>query len=179
MATPPDFTAGQVLTAAQMDAVGTWLVKKQTIGTAVSSVNVTSAFSADYDNYRIVISGGASSAATVNLALQLGATVTGYYFAQQQNTYAAVGSAQGGANGSSFTPAGYGSPSFLHMDVTLYNPFAADETVITGFAVFGSTTGVVRFSGGYLNNTTSYTDFTITPSTGTITGGTIYVYGLR
>jgi hypothetical protein len=30
---------------------------------------------------------------------------------------------------------------------------------------------------GYLDNTTSYTDFTLTPSSGTLTGGTIRVYG--
>jgi hypothetical protein len=30
---------------------------------------------------------------------------------------------------------------------------------------------------GILDNTTSYTDFTIAPTTGTITGGTIFVYG--
>ena len=32
MATPPDFSVGQVLTAAHMDAVGLWLVKTQTKG---------------------------------------------------------------------------------------------------------------------------------------------------
>jgi hypothetical protein len=30
---------------------------------------------------------------------------------------------------------------------------------------------------GMLNNTTSYTAFTITPSSGTMTGGTVRVYG--
>ena len=40
---------------------GMRLVKKQTIGTAVSSVNVTNAFSATYENYLILISGGVAS----------------------------------------------------------------------------------------------------------------------
>jgi hypothetical protein len=30
---------------------------------------------------------------------------------------------------------------------------------------------------GFLNNTTSYTSFKLTPGDGTLTGGTIYVYG--
>jgi hypothetical protein len=34
-------------------------------------------------------------------------------------------------------------------------------------------------TGGFLNNTTSYTAFTFTPSSGTLTGGTIRVYGYR
>jgi hypothetical protein len=54
MATPPDFTAGQVLTAAQMNAVGLWLVKTQTLN--ATSVNITSCFTSDYDSYRVVIS---------------------------------------------------------------------------------------------------------------------------
>ena len=37
------------------------LVKTQVIGTTVSSVNVTSAFSTTYDNYKITITGGTSS----------------------------------------------------------------------------------------------------------------------
>jgi len=32
---------------------------------------------------------------------------------------------------------------------------------------------------GYVNNTTQYTAFTISPSSGTLTGGTIRVYGYR
>ena len=50
MATPPTFSSGSVLTAAQMNAVGLWLVKTQTVGTAVSSVSVTDVFSSNYDN---------------------------------------------------------------------------------------------------------------------------------
>jgi hypothetical protein len=30
-----------------------------------------------------------------------------------------------------------------------------------------------------LNDTTSYTSFELSPSSGTLTGGTIYVYGYR
>jgi hypothetical protein len=38
------------------------LIKTQTIGTAVSSVTVTGAFSTTYDNYKIIVSGGVASA---------------------------------------------------------------------------------------------------------------------
>jgi hypothetical protein len=41
-----------------------------------------------------------------------------------------------------------------------------------------SSAGGARWNNGYLNNTTSYTAFTLTYS-GTITGGTVYVYGYR
>ena len=56
--TYPTFTNGQVLPASDLNAIGLWLVKSQTVGTGVSSVTVSNAFSADFDNYRIIYSGG-------------------------------------------------------------------------------------------------------------------------
>ena len=58
----PVFASGDVLNASDMNGVGLWLVKTQTIGTGVSSVTVTGAFSADYDNYVITVTGGTASA---------------------------------------------------------------------------------------------------------------------
>ena len=53
--TYPVFATGDVLNASDMNAVGLWLVKTQTIGSGVGSVAVTGAFSADYDNYKIIV----------------------------------------------------------------------------------------------------------------------------
>ena len=180
MAVPPDFTAGQILTAAQMNAVGSWLIKKQTIGTAVSSVEVTGAFSADYENYRIVVSGGVASTA-LGLNLTLGATVTGYYYAWVGYTYAgATNNSNSGGAATAFTSVGAGSTTTLQLDVTLCNPFTAKNSVVYGQYLLADTaSGLTRTYGGHLANTTSYTAFTLTTSTGNITGGTIYVYGLR
>jgi len=81
----PSFNVGEVLTAADMNAVGLWLVKTQTIGTSVSSVQVTSAFSANYDNYLIILAGGSGTQA--GLRMTLGATTTGYYSHTVYNVY--------------------------------------------------------------------------------------------
>ena len=40
---------------------GLVLIKTETIGTTVSSVTVTSAFSATYDNYKIIVAGGSGT----------------------------------------------------------------------------------------------------------------------
>ena len=72
----PDFAPGDVLTAADMDAVGLWLVKTQTVGTGVSSVTVTGAFSSTYDNYFVTYTGGTGSTQTP-LRIQMGSTTTG------------------------------------------------------------------------------------------------------
>jgi len=63
--------------------------------------------------------------------------------------------------------------------VNLINPFLSKQTL------FSTTFGVARTDAyllnvaGYLANTTSYTGFTITAGAGTMTGGTIRVYGYR
>jgi hypothetical protein len=153
------------------------LISATTIGSAVSSVTVSSAFSSTYDNYRITISGGVASG-NVDLALQLGATTTGYYAGYNGVTYS-TGSAAATANNNaaSFTAVGVGTADSLVMNLDIIAPNLAKNTnIFGGFAVTltGSRSSVF---GGFVNNTTQYTAFTITPSSGTLTGGTIRVYG--
>lgn len=163
-----------------MNAVGLWRVKTQTVGTTVSSVAVTGAFSADYEHYRIIYAGGVASA-DISLFMTLGATATGYYFASTGRRYDATDSPSQGANTTSW-PFAFASTNMVTGSCDLYAPFLAKNTMFSGTAVNASTaaaTGLFRTTSGYLANTTSYTDFTLTTSSGTITGGTIYVYGYR
>jgi hypothetical protein len=179
MATPPVFTAGAVLTAAQMNAIGLWLVKTQTIGTTVSSVAVTDAFSADFDSYQIMIAGGVGST-TNDLGMVLGSTVTGYYAAVTGSAYSSFG-ATGATdnNAAKWTRVGAHSTAGLFMNITLHDPFLATRTWYQGVNVFPATNQGAYAAGGYLNDATSYTDFTISPGSGTLTGGEIRVYGYR
>lgn len=181
MATPPDFTAGQVLTAAQMNKVGLWLIKTETIGTGVTTTTVTDVFSADYENYRIIVAGGAASAnaGNNNMAVTLGATTTGYYQSALSYTYAGATAAITVNNGAAWLCGGQ-TTSGLNMILDLFRPFATDETFMSFSYSVMSTTGYGLPGAGYLNNTTSYTAFTITSvATTTHTGGTVYVYGYR
>jgi hypothetical protein len=184
MATPPDFTAYTPLTAAQLNQAGLWLVKTQTVGSAVSSVTVNNAFSADYENYKIVYSGGQSSAA-VNLYLQLTlggtASTTGYYgVLVWGNLTTSVVAAATDNNGAQFSFAGGGAGAnngAASVNVDLLNPFGAMRTRLhnaqTLYAtVYGTYTGLHDVG-------TSYDGFKLTPASGTITGGTIRVYGYR
>lgn len=171
----PVFSVGEVLTAANMNQVGLWLIKTQTIGTTVSSVTVSDAFSADYDNYFITINGGAASTASI-LRMTLGATVTNYYYSLIFSTWSASLFSEGATNALLWTGVGFGTTTGLQMSATLYNPQKATPTTMTSQRVTTAEAGLVS---GYLNNTTQYTSFTITPSTGTLTGGTIRVYGYR
>lgn len=156
---------------------GMVLVKSQVIGTAVSSVTVTSAFSTTYDAYKIIVTGGVSSA-TATIELKLGATVTGYYAGYVNSIYStAAVSGQADNNASAFRIAGYTTSSVIALNVNLQNPFLAKNTIFNSLTG-QSTTGAGGSTGnGYLANTTSYTDFTLTPGSGTLTGGTIRIYG--
>jgi hypothetical protein len=164
-------------TVAVSGSQGLTLIKSQVIGTTVSSVNVTGAFSATYDNYKIILSGGVGSA-TANLGLKLGATATGYYAGYTDCNYG-TGSVTGTGNNNttSFTLAGYNTASAISFNVDLQNPFLAKITILNLLAGPTTTGAGARAGAGFLNDTTSYTDFTLTPQSGTLTGGTIRVYG--
>ena len=158
---------------------GLTLVKAQTVGTAVSSVEVTSAFNATYDAYKIVLTGGALST-NERLTLTLGSTSTGYYASYFRTTSFSDASYDGQIlnNGSGWLESGYGTSSGLGMNIELQSPFLAKTTILGGVYQRGNTTVVGNGTiSGMLNDTTSYTAFTITPVAGTMTGGTIAVYG--
>jgi hypothetical protein len=179
MATPPVFTTGAVLTAAQMNGVGLWLVKTQTVGTGVSSVTVTNAFSADYDNYKIVVTGGVGST-SLALNVRLGASATGYYGMLNYATYSAASiSAAGIVNGTSWVYGGVASTNMIAMNMDLSGPFLAKTTTMSAIYSEASTTGAAGSFNGFHNSAVSYTDLTIICGAGTITGGTIRVYGYR
>ena len=157
---------------------GLRLIKTQTIGTAVSTVTVTDAFSATYDNYKITITGGTPSA-TNSVLLTLGATATGYYNTLIYQNFATPTtlSATGNANTTTFYRSGFYTTDGIVMDCELQNPFNTKRTTGRGIWQGTLTTSDSGSWTGFLNNTTSYTAFTITAATGTWTGGTIAVYG--
>lgn len=164
-----------------LPSAGLTLVKTQTIGSAVSSVTVTGAFSATYDNYLVTISGGVAST-TTGLNLTLGSTATGYYRGGNLTSY--TGSTVTGfnsSNASSWLSASLGTTTSNDGRFELYDPFLTKNTKIRASYVSTVTNGESSSYGGFLNDSTSYTAFTFTPSTGgaTLTGGTIRVYGYR
>lgn len=156
------------------------LTKSQTIGSTVSSVAVTNAFITDYNVYQIAIVGtGVASAAAADLRLHLGAATSAYYGAQFGGTFAAGTYAGRGVNNqASWLYAGFGATDRLSFNAFLVNPNVAAPTNILAFGYNQPSQAFSAFSGSH-ETATAYTDFTITPSTGTISGGTIVVYGYR
>ena len=174
--TYPVFTNGTVLPASDLNAIGLWLVKSQTVGSGVSSVTVTDAFSANYDNYIVQYVGQMSILCTINTTL--GASTTGYYNALQYTNYAAPGAGlivNNNATGA-FTFSGVGGTTYASYNMKVDDPFLAKKTRVQN--MYTSETDTGTFS-GFHNVATSYSSITLTGVGGTFSGGTIYVYGYR
>lgn len=150
-----------------------------TIGNAVSSITVTNAFSATYENYKIVVSGGVASADTT-MSITLGAAVTGYYGSliyAPYTTGVVAGATDNNAN--RFTYVGGGTTSTLTANFDLINPFLTKTTQLLTNHTRASATSYSGNYGGFLNNSTSFTDINILAASGTFTGGTIRIYGYK
>lgn len=164
-------------TVGPASAGGLVFISATTIGSAVASVTVSNAFSATYDNYRIIVSGGAGSA-SANLAMTLGATTTGYYGYGTFGAYSTgTPSGTNNNNDTAWGSAAGMSTNSLQGIIDLTDPFNTKRTHITVNRADSATAGNSRVYGGFLDNATSYTAFTLTTSTGTMTGGTVRVYG--
>jgi hypothetical protein len=173
------FTTGEVLTAADTNTYlansGLVFVKSQTIGSAVSSVTVSDAFSTTYDNYLIKITGGTCSVA-LNLQFRLGATVSGYKWQLLYGSYNNTVTAEGTSSGTEIKYCGNGDTTGFDSHIDVMSPFLAKHTKVFSSEFASGDAGPVF---GYLPDTTSYTAFSIKTGSGTITGGTITVYGYR
>jgi|688.fasta_scaffold227241_2 hypothetical protein len=197
MATPPDFTTGAVLTAAQMSAIGLWRITPTVSGTGVTvasdgSVTLTAApdpfitaFSADFRNYRIFTTitafGGGSAAVVMRVASGTtpNTTAANYKNVGGETAYGGASVSVVTNNGASaFWNVGRvdGSLQFGSIITDVMNPFAST------YSSFNSTFRDGGFSGyqdGLVTVTTSYNGFNIrTNGTNTLTG-TIDVFGFN
>jgi hypothetical protein len=176
----PSFNPGDILFASDQNAVGMWLVKTQTIGTAVSSVAVTGAFSSSYDNYLIQIAGTQGSA-TGDIGIQFTGQTTQYY----GNIIYGIPTSTGifninTNNGSSFGLVGsVDAVGRTAVNITVIAPFLSQNTFLTADYMGGGSNRAYGKFNGFVNSTSSFTGFSMIASAGTLTGGTIRVYGYR
>jgi hypothetical protein len=179
--TGPTATAGtnttQLATTEFANAAGGLVfIKSQVIGSGVTSVTVTGAFSATYDNYLILMN-GTSSTADDNGRMTLGSANTGYYGNLLYATPSSPGTFLGASdnNGGNFAYI-WRSYSGGSANISVGTPFLAQKTTVRGDWITTAANGTYT---GVQASSTSFTSFTLTCAAGALTGGTISVYGYR
>jgi hypothetical protein len=172
----PDFSPGEVLTAAAMDSIGLWLVKTQTIGSGVVTQEVTSCFSATYDDYLVTVSGGTTSGNTA-LLFRCGTQASGYRFSYLYTSYTNSPLGVGTVSSAAIDYVGFGNTTGINAIINVSSPFLGGPTmVVADGGSIGNFAGRVT---GIEPSNTSFTGMTLVAGSGTMTGGTIRVYGYR
>jgi hypothetical protein len=178
----PDFSPGEVLTAAAMDSIGLWKVASGTL--SGTTTNFQGCFTTNYDNYLIEMEG-----------LQL--NTTGDIFCRFLNgstpdagnyRYAYVGlkstnTAFNDANNSA--TAGYiGYASGISepnggVTMTVYNPKRVSRSMLTSQVYGYSGEWYSRFGGTQRNDATSHDGIQFTTLGAQTMTGNVTIYGLR
>jgi hypothetical protein len=161
------------------------LISSTTIGSAVSTVSVNNCFSTTYKNYRVMVDIDAYSGVTeLNLRLRVSGadnSSSNYMYAAYEGTTSSPFTDALTSTGNTFIVAHrYTRANGSEHSIEFFRPFATAYTSVRGLGVTNNE-GYARPTnfGGSMTVTTSYTGFTLFPTSGTMTGGTIKVYGYK
>lgn len=178
---PPAVGSSQVLTL-PTDSVqpGLVLVASQSFATA-SSVSINSCFSATYDNYLILIRCNSNSA-NANFYLRMRSGSSDYTTGNYQDQRFAV------ASTSTFPDRVAGQSQFRLGSVTtdgnfaavdVFSPYVATNTGIEVHSGYYQSTPEMFLMCGSLTVANQFDGITVYPASGTMTAGTIKIYGYR
>jgi hypothetical protein len=191
MATPPVFSVGQVLTAAQVNAIGLWKITPSTVsGTGVSigsngdvifsgasAAVINDAFPADFVHFRFVFFDMVGSTTVQQILFQLRSTTnvtTNYRSGGRVQLYTGT-TFEGNGITDRIAVGGVASTGKTSVSCDVYNPNVA---VITGYSSLGSNFDAYISYGGQNTNTTAYSNCAVGVASGTFTGK-VSIYGYR
>ena len=167
----PDFSPGEVLTAAAMDSIGLWKIADGSLSLTTSATNVTGVFSSTYKNYRVLLNVTArSTTGRVDMKYIVGTTATSanYFQSGIGSDYASNATVyyQRSNNDNQFFGLSSASQTSLSFDV--FNANAALQTLHNG-TVMDRNLGFPYAFGGLQNGAIAFTGFQLFTSTGTAT----------
>jgi len=159
-------------------APGLVFIKQTATSGSVSSLSVNDVFSATYTAYRIIFDLAYSGAAvTTNMRLRVSDadTSTGVYRRQISYAYGSSLSAERGLNETSWAGVNFSNTTTANANTTnnfeIYNPFQSKNTTAMTQRLYTPEGNIELQTYGFgINNSTSYTGFTLIPDSGTING---------
>ena len=193
MATPPDFTSGAQLTAAQMNGIGLWIMTPTSVSGSGSSitqvgqvtlsscaaVTMNGIFTADFENYVLVARLSFTGGDTTMQLTASGTAVTSNYNYSQLQAYAGAGvTTTRTASAANHVLMSNGGGVYQSATVDIFAPQLAAATLfqVSNLRNDGSYATPANYLWfGNNSNTTSYDGLKITGG-GNMTG-TISVYG--
>ena len=168
----PDFSPGEVFTAAAADAIGLWLIDSGSLSLTTSASNVTDVFSSEYTNYRLLLFVTARSTNNrVDMKYIVGTTPTStqYFQAGIASDYAANSTLymQRSNNDNQF----FGIPTTQQTGISMdiFGPNLVTSTLHSGHMSDRNSGITYAFGGVQLSTTNQYTGFQLFTNTGTAT----------
>ena len=181
------FSTGEVLTASDTNTFlansGQVLLSQTNFGPSATN-QFTSAFNANYRNYRVLLTMTASAATAFYIRLLVGTTVqTGNILSIEQRTQLSAGTLAIGTRADQY---GLGAAAFPTYNSTFAIDFYAPEvsTAYTNYNVIGIGGRSATDSDSFFNTgrniaTTSINGFEILTASATTLTGTMTLYGVR
>jgi len=153
---------------------GLTFIKSVSIGSGVSSVTVTDAFSSTFKNYLVIITAMASGSLQ-NLLVQCGNRGTAYFGSSTRTLFTSTSvTVINRYNDSNFYAGEVSSTGNAYYEMRFLQP---NELTSTKFDARSFGGGYWVNFGGVNSTVETYTAFTFYPASGTLTGGTLQLYG--
>ena len=173
-------------TYAPLAAGGLVLLNTTTIGSTVSSIIISNCFNTSYDSYKIIVDFAnttTSSSGNLNVRLRTGSTSASANYAMKGWYATPSGLLHESGSSTEFTSLWYGvsNPGYSFSTMEFISPFLAKPTKFVNHMVgfYANTSQYSYGVTGYHTPSTSYESLEFVVTSGTITGGTIRVYGYR
>lgn len=180
--TYPSFSVGEVLTAADMNAVGLWLVKSTNFS-AASTCPMESVFSSNYLNYLVKITMTGSASSFASLVFYTGTnteyTAANYY---RYGAYYGTGAWTNyqASNQTSMVLTNYSNvaANITHTELNIFAPNNTSFRTNARNDSWDAAGGLMFRTENVVDTTSAFTGFVIKPGSGTMTAR-IRVYGYK
>jgi hypothetical protein len=182
MAVSTPTTPGQILTSAYVNNnINSGLTYISTTSLTSSGQNIANAFSSTYTHYQIIVSSLVASQTNTSISFRLGSSTTRTEYKWAGYNVNVGSGVLASDNGASVTAAQIGYSKGVDGQDTSYvielqNPQLATRKTYSSVWSNGQFSGTTS---GVDSLQTAQTDINIICGTGTITGGTVTIYGYR